>query len=256
MGVRFYASAAPDWWRFQLVSLANQRLPVKRPRFYALMVDNGMFAYAKEGRRPPLDRWFRDLLAFLHDVRRRLAPLETVVILPDWVWDPGFVLEAARHPMARRICTELDGVRCAAVAWAARDGTMRGYARTAEELAAIDWVSVVAAPLKIYCSRFSPRAGRRIILAHCQLAITEQVCGTARAHGLPCHALAVKLSPQHVKRVVELGASSFDTSSWTRPNNSVIAKTMPWSAKTKTEKEAFFSLVVKRLEEAGVELEK
>lgn len=55
--VLFYAAQALQWWPFQLASLASKRLPAtQRPGLYHILVDNGMFAYMKDGSRPDLDK--------------------------------------------------------------------------------------------------------------------------------------------------------------------------------------------------------
>ena len=250
MRARFYAALAPEWWPFQVVSVSNRRLPPRRPGFYAIIVDNGMFAMYLRGARPPLDRWYSLLASFVHDVERLRAPREVIIVLPDWVGDPRFTVEAARHPLARRLCS---AYTCYAVAHGGEG--MMGYARTAEELASVDHVAGLAAPLKLPCSRYSARAGRRVVRAECQAAITEQVCGVARAHGLPCHGLGVHLRPEHVRRLVGLGLTSFDTSSWTRPVNKPEPWAAAWSAKTAAEREQYFVMALRRLLEAGVPLE-
>jgi len=247
---RFYASGAPSWWRFQLVSLGNKRLPPKRYNYYSILVDNGMFRYySKLGERPPLHRWFAELRRFIHDVERLRRPREIIVVLPDWLYDYPFTYTAARSEHARELCTNY---RCVVVVHPGLGGIIGRYIDYAEKYAAIDWVWGLAAPLKLNCSRLAN--GRRVIKLHCQAAIAEQVCGVAKRYNLHCHGLGIALKPGHVKRLVELGLTSFDSSSWTRPNNSVVARTA-WSAKTKTEKERFFHLVLARLREAGVELE-
>ena len=242
-GVRFYASAAPSWWPYQLVSLGNRRLPPRRIGYYSVLVDNGMFAYTKTSRTPPrLDEWYHRLLLFLQEIERLRRPREVLVILPDWLYEPSFVLDALEHPLAARICSRY---RCLAVVHS--DKRWNGYKESAEDLAAYkDILYGLAAPLKLTCSRFSLRAMRRIIRRECQVTIVEQVCSVAKRYGLACHGLGALLNPQHIKRLAELGLSSFDSSSWTRPNNSVIAKTN-WSAKTSTEKERFFTAVLQRL---------
>lgn len=249
---KFYATGAPDWWPFQLVSLANKAMPPSRRGYYTVLVDNGMFGFYKQGSRPDLDLWYGKLLLFVKDLERLRAPREIVVILPDWLHDPDFILRSARHPRARTLCKDY---KCMAVAHAS-PLLMTGYDAIARELAAIDHVSAIAAPLKLNCSRYSAKGQRRIIKPECQAAIVEQVCSIARQHGLQCHGLGILLRPSHVARLVKLGLDSFDSTSWTRPNTSVIAKTIGrWSAKNKTEKEVFFALVLSRLREAGVELE-
>ncbi len=249
---RFYATGAPEWWPFQLVSLGNKVLPPTRRDYYYVLVDNGMFAYHKQGTRPDLDVWYARLLLFVRDLERLRSPREIMVVLPDWLHDPDFVLKAATHPRAKSLCK---GYRCMAVAHAS-PLFIKGYDAIASELASIDHVSAIAAPLKLNCSRYSSRAGRRIIRPECQAAIVEQVCSVARQHNLHCHGLGILLRPAHVARLVRKGLDSFDSTSWTRPNASVIAKTIGrWSAKNKTEKEVFFTLVLTRLHEAGVELE-
>lgn len=238
-----YASTAPGWWPYQLVSLANRRLPPRqKPGFYHILVDNGMFGFYKRGERPALDRWYAMLLRFVHDVRRLRQPAEIVVVLPDWLNDPGFTVEAARHPAARRLCRDY---RCAAVAHGSPTGGWRSYAATAEDLAALDHVAWIAAPLKLNCSRLV--SGRRVIRHECQLAVAEQACTAAKNHGLWCHGLGAGLRARHVERLARLGMDSIDTSSWTRPVNSAVARTGRWSAKTSREREEYFRAVLEAL---------
>ena len=255
---RFYASAAPDWWPFQLVSLANRRLPPRRYYFYSILVDNGMFSYYKLGERPPdLDKWYLMLLKFINDIERLRRPVEIAVILPDFLNNPTFTLKAARHHVAREICNNYDCFivvhsEPTLVQWMNRE-YYGGYAKSAVEAVSVAEAVGLAAPLKLNCSRIAN--GHRVIRLHCQKAIVEQVCGIARRIGIRCHGLGVALKPQHVKKLLELGLTSFDSSSWTRPNNSIVAKTARWSAKTKAEKELFFKTVLMRLRDAGVALE-
>ena len=101
----------------------------------------------------------------------------------------------------------------------------------------------------------------------CQLSIVEQVCSAAKNKGLACHGLGLVLDPMpmHVKRAVEMGLSSFDSTSWTHPNKRVVEKLLGIgidrlkqgivSARTLSEKELFLWLEIKQLMKAGVELE-
>ncbi len=236
-----------------MVSLASRQLPAKRYNYYYLLVDNGMFRfYNSTGRRPELGYWFAELKRFLWDLERLRRPREIIVVLPDWLYDYPFTYGAARSVYARELCSIY---KCLVVAHPGLGGILAGYADYAEKYASIDWVWGLAAPLKINCSRFSAKAKRRIINLGCQQAITEQVCGVARKHGMHCHGLGVALKPRHVKRLVELGLGSFDSSSWTRPINKPAAKTAGWSAKTRIEREQYFMLAVQRLAGAGIPLE-
>ena len=158
--VRFYAAQAPSWWPFQLVSLANRRLPpVQKPGFYRVLVDNGMFGFMKDGGRPDLDKWYHRLLLFVRDVERLRRPEEIWVVLPDWLHDFDFTYSAARHPLAKRLCRDY---RCLVVAhsssrflWA--PGGPYGYA--AGLYASIDHVQGLAVPLKLPCLRYDPEGG-------------------------------------------------------------------------------------------------
>ncbi len=254
---RFYAQGAPSWWPYQLVSLGNRRLPARRYFYYSILVDNGMFRYYKSSATPPdLDKWYADLRRFIHDIERLRKPREIAVILPDWLNNPSFTLRAASHPAARSLCRDYDCyivVHSAPtlVQWIPGHGEYYGgYARSAMEAVSAAEAVGLAAPLKLNCSKQTN--GRRVIRLYCQRAIAEQVCMVAKRQGLHCHGLGVALKPEHVKRLVELGLTSFDSTSWTRPNASIAER---WSAKTKTEKERFFKLVLQRLAEAGVRLE-
>ena len=249
MPLRLFLQTAPAWWPFQLVSLANQRIPpVTEPGFYRILVDNGMYGFYKTGLRPSLDQWYHRLMVFVRDVERLRRPAELAVILPDWLYDPSFTLRAARHPLAKRLCSDHP---CYAVAHASSG--ILAHQRTAEELASIDYVACLAAPLKVNCSRTSPR-GRRIVRRECQLAVAQQVCGVARRHGLRCHGLGVVLAPEHVKRMSAL-LSSADSAAWTRPNNTVVTRMAGWSANTAQLKDRFLRLLIRRLLDAGVPLE-
>jgi len=249
-----------------LVSLANRRLPpVQRPGFYWVLIDNGMFGFMKDGGRPDLDKWYHRLLVFVRDVERLRKPEEIVVVLPDWLHDVDFVLRSVQHPLARRLCRDYV---CAAVVhsnsrflWA--EGGPYKY--VASILAGYDHVSVLAAPLKVNCLRYDRRGRRRIVDKRgleCQLNVIRQVCSEARRHGLACHGLGLVLEPRHVKRAVAAGLCSFDSTAWTRPNKSVLARYLgkgrvirgEVSAKTVDEKSLFMWVKIRQLMDGGVEL--
>ena len=265
--VRFYAAQAPRWWPFQLVSLANRRLPPARePGFYRILVDNGMWSFYRSGGRPSLDKWYHKLLVFAHDAERLRKPAEVWVVLPDWLHDFDFTYSAAKHSLAKRLCKDY---RCLVVVhtssrflWA--PGGPYGYA--ADLYASLDHVHGLAAPLKLPCLRYDKRARRHIVDRRgleCQLNIVRQVCGTARSKGLVCHGLGLVLEPQHVRRAVGLGLDSFDSTAWTRPNKRSVEAILGRQrislglvgAKTLKEKELFLLVKLRSLLEAGVELE-
>ncbi len=267
MLARFYAAQAPRWWPFQLVSLANRRFPPARePGFYKVLVDNGMWAFVKDDGRPNLDKWYHRLLLFVRDIARLRRPAEIWVVLPDWLGDFDFTLRAARHSLARRLCRDY---RCLVVAhtsprflWA-EEGA---YAYAASIYAGLDHVHGLAAPLKLPCLRYDPRGRRRIVDKRgleCQLFIVGQVCSTAKKYSLSCHGLGLVLDPTHVRKAVEAGLGSFDSTAWTRPNKTVVKRYLGAdrlekgmvSARTMSEKEMFLLLKIRRLIDAGVGLE-
>jgi len=148
--------------------------------------------------------------------------------------------------VAARLCKDY---KCMAVAHS-YDG-VAGFYRSALDLASIDYVVAVAAPLKLPC-----KGRRRVPSADCQARIVSQVVAAAREQGLEwVHGLGVLLRPSHVKRLVNLGLSSFDSASWTRPNSTVLRRYHPYSAKSNVQKDLFFRVVLGRLLEAGVPLE-
>jgi len=229
--------------------MANSRLPPVAGRgWYCVLVDNGMFGFFKRGFRPDPERWLQWLARFAVYVGRLRGPADVAVVLPDWLHDPGFTVAAARHPLARRLCRDYT---CLAVAHAGPG--LGSHARTAEELASLDHVDALAAPLKINCSRRSPRGLRRIVDTGCQRAIVEQVCGVAKKYGLHCHGLGVVLRPEHVARLAALGLTSFDSTSWTRPNPSVVGGAS--AGGEGSVKDVLFGLALARLVGAGVALE-
>ena len=237
MGLRFYASGAPPWWRFQELSLARPTSLPNRRGFYNVLLDNGMFTYYKRGERPLPEKLLARLARAAHRLARLYDPVELVLVLPDWLGDPGYTYRAAASSPARSLCRDYV---CAAVAHA-DPGVINAYYLSARELASLDHVHVIAAPLKLNCSR--PRRGRRIVMEHCQGAVLSQVARGAREHGVSrIHGLGAKLSPRHLSRLARLGLSSFDTTSWTRPPVSSLRRLVGnWSAKTREEREAFFA---------------
>ena len=267
MPIRFYAAQAPSWWPYQLVSLANRRLPlVAPPGHYRFLVDNGFWGFYKDGGRPSLDKWYHRLLVFARDIERLRRPEEITIILPDWLGDFDFTIGAAQHSLARRLCRDY---RCLVVVhtsprflWA--PGGPYGY--VADLYASIEHVHGLAAPLKLPCLRYDRRGRRRIVDRkgrECQLNIIRQVCRVAKEYSLSCHGLGLVLDPVHVKRSIDAGLDSFDSTSWTRPNKTVVRRYLgedrvtrgEISAKTLSEKEVFFLVKLRQLLDAGVVLE-
>ena len=249
MSVRFYTSAGPSWWPFQVVSLGNGRLPPRgEPSSYYFLVDNGMFRFYREGRRPDPDAWLDRLAVFVRRVERLRRPAGLMVVLPDWLGDPRFTLGVAGSRRARGLCRDYSCVGVAH-AW----GSLGGYRSVARELASLEWISVVAAPLKLPCGRFSRRAGRLYVRPECQARIVREVYEGAREYGVPVHGLGLLLRPSHVAAVSGF-ISSFDSSSWTRPING-LGRSAGWSAKNKREKEEYFAMALMKLLSAGVPLE-
>ncbi len=236
------------------------------PGHYRFLVDNGFWAFTKNGGRPGLDKWFHKLLVFARDIERLRKPKEIIIILPDWLGDFDFTYSAAQHPLAKRLCRDY---RCLVVVhtsarflWA--PGGPYGY--VASIYASIEHVHGLAAPLKLPCLRYDSRGRRRIVDKRgreCQLHIIKQVCRVARDYSLSCHGLGLVLDPVHVKRSIEAGLDSFDSTSWTRPNKSVIARYLGAerlekgmvSARTMNEKDLFLWIKLRQLLDAGVDLE-
>ena len=233
---RFYSSGAPRWWPYHVVT-PNRSYSARH-----VILDNGMWSFWKKQWRPPVDVW----IARLWRVAHYLKSEEVIVVLPDWLGDPRFTLEAARDPIAARLCRDY---KCMAVAHSYNG--MEGFYRSTIDLASIDYLSCIAAPLKLPC-----KGNRRVPSTKCQTRITGQIARAARASGLRCiHGLGVLLRPSHVRALVNLGLSSFDSTSWTRPNSTTLKKSYPYSAKNTSLKDLFFRITVKRLLEAGVPLE-
>lgn len=259
--VRFYTATAPEWWRYQLVSAANKRLPKIKPLFYKVLIDNGAFAWFKRGEKPDPVRHWHETVTFVNRVVASLRPIEVWVILPDYPWDTRYTIEQARSQRARELCERVNACVVSAQAprrpsdWpgCAGSNAVKCYARIAEEIASIEWVRVIAAPCKLQCSRITLR-GRRLVDAKCQVAIVEQVCEVARAHGLGCHVLGAKMDVDALKRMIERGMTSFDSTTWTRPRNTVEARTAYFSAIGPL-KDEFFACVVEKLRSGGIPLE-
>ncbi len=211
-----------------------------------------------------MDLWYARLVSFLWRVQR-LAE-EIWVVLPDWLGDFDFTYNAARHSLARRLCRDY---HCLVVAhtsprflWA--EGGP--YAYVADLYASIDHIHGLAAPLKLPCLRYDSRGRRRIVDKRgleCQLNILRQVCSAAKSKGLRCHGLGLVLEPGHVRKSVELGLDSFDSTAWTRPNKSIVKRLLgverldkgEVSARSIDEKSLFLAIKLRQLLEAGVPLE-
>lgn len=235
--VRFYSSGAPRWWPFHVV------VPHRVYNASFVILDNGMWSFWKQQQRPPVDLW----LAKIARIALRIEAREIIIILPDWLGDPRFTISASKHPVARRLCRDY---RCMSVAHT-HNGLM-GFYYSALELASLDHVSCIAAPLKLPCRR----GRRRLPSQSCQASIAGQVLRASREQGLKCvHGLGALLRPSHLLDLYKLGLASFDSTSWTRPNATVLRRFHPYSAKNQRQKDLFFSIVVKRLLEVGVPLE-
>ena len=206
----FYAQVAPPWWPWQAVSLGNGRLPRLETREQWFFVDNGAFKgyYADPG------LWYSRLIAFVDSILRRYPHSRVLVVLPDRLDDGEATLGLARLRGARVLCTRDPRVRCAAVAHAVR-GDVYGRNRVAEELAAMDYVSVLAAPLKANC-RSSRARSDSLPRRRCQLEIAHTVCGVARRYSLGCHLLAPRLDSTLAVLARLPAVESFDSAAWIR----------------------------------------
>ena len=92
-----------------------------------------------------------------------------------------------------------------------------GRRRVAGELASLDHVSALAAPLKANCR--GPGARRKpdsLPLRRCQLEVARTVCAVAAMHGLPCHLLAPRLDATLAQLSRLPGVESFDSAAWIR----------------------------------------
>lgn len=207
----FYAQVAPSWWPWQAVSLSNMRVPRLETREQWFFVDNGAFKgyYADSG------LWYSRLVVFVDAILRRYPGARVLAVLPDRLDDGVATLKLARHPGARALCAR-PRVRCAAVAHAVRGDPM-GRRRVAEELVSLDYVSVLAAPLKANCRGAGVRRKPDSLpLRRCQLEVARTVCGVAARYGATCHLLAPRLDTTLAELARLPAVESFDSAAWIR----------------------------------------
>lgn len=224
--MKLFIQAAPSWWPYHFVNINYYYTP---PRGSIVLVDNGAFKYYLRGVRPTIEVQLHRLRL----VAQRLARVarEVWVILPDYPFDTKYTLEAARR--AKELCSV---VKCIAVAHTER-GLFAGFMRSAEELAAIDHVHGLAAPLKLPCrlpSRGKSPAMR--VSRQCQVEVARQVCGVARHYGIECHGLGAILVLQHLRRLAQAGITSIDSVSWIWSNPYTKNKTKDMQLKTLLDK--------------------
>jgi len=247
--LRFYASRAPEWWPYHVVSLASRR---RRARDgWKVLLDNGMFTWYRRRTEPPeIGPWLRELARAAESLAGA-GDVEVVVVLPDWPYRPDVTVAAARDSVGRRICEEFACLFPVHVV--GPEGPAPELLDVVTE--ALEAGAGLAAPTKLYCTR--PGAGRRIPDRRCQVRLVRAVTEAIKHFGAsaPVHAFAPTLSPPHILTFYRFGVSSFDTNSWTRPVSTRLRRRYNRSAKTREELEEFFVEAVTRLAGAGIPIE-
>ena len=176
---------------------------------HSLFLDNGAYGFYINGEYPPLDKWARMVLA----AARRLAGKARVAklaVLPDYPLDGEWTIEAAKR--LGWLAEELHSLGFTVLAVAHQLRIVGGFMESARRLLELDYVDGVAAPLKLTCAR-GGRASQS-----CQLEVARQVAAACREAGCRwLHGLGSLLSRNVVARLAELGYTSIDSTSWTRP---------------------------------------
>ena len=245
--VAFYATGAPEWWPYQLVSLTHRIVP---RRGYRLLHDNNAFKFFASGRWPDIDRWIYTLLRSVY----RYAGVvdEVLVILPDKPMDPRATLEWAYRAYGR-ICTERNrakGIKCVAVAHFDPQSPSLSIRETVKHiLDTMPDVDIIAAPLKLYCSRSGKN--RRVTDPLCQLGIVARVYDAVSGK-LPVHGLGIMLNRELLKRATPF-LHSFDSTGWTRTYTPTLKRLgFDLSAKNSSARELYFAVAVALLKRDGI----
>jgi len=231
--ILFYSSNAPEWWPYQVVSLSSSRRSLKRRNYYYIIVDNGMFTFLQQGYRPKIDTWINSLRRLVYDIERKLRPVELYIILPDWFKDPEFTLMVAES-YSNKLCKDY---KCMAVS---HYNYHLDMSKVIHRLLEVDYISKIAVPCKLYCSRRI--SSRRIIRYECQKALVE-IAYSVIGKKEKIHALGLGLKKDLIAGLKEK-IDSFDTTSWTRP---IKSRPVRYSAKTASEREEYFIETLKHL---------
>ncbi len=246
--VEFYATGAPHWWRFHVLTLGQP--PSSQLRGKTVLHENGAFRMWASGVSVDPQLWIARLQQSV--VRASAVADEVRVVLPDRIGD--FEATLRLHRLAYpRLCGESvkkRGVRCVAVVQFRRGENMDVLRqRTELLLSEMPDVDIVAVPTK---ATLGERRGGRIVVNPTLVVSAVARVADAVAGKKPVHALAPQLRAEVLRRIAPLIAS-FDTTSWTRPVNSLAKKLgIVASVKDAGQRELAFALAVAHLVANGV----
>ena len=245
--VEFYTTGAPEWWPYQLVSLSHSIVPRKG---YRVLHDNNAFNFYSKGEWPSIDRWVYMLSRSVY----RYAGVvdEVLVVLPDKPMDPRTTLEWSYRAYGR-LCSEnakKHGIRCVAVAHFDPNRPSLSVRETVKHiLDAMPDVDVVAAPLKLYCSRRG--RNRSVVDPLCQLGIAARVYDAVSSRK-PVHGLGATLKREPLKRLLQF-LQSFDSTGWTRVYTPKLKQLgFDLSAKNSSAREIYFAVAVAMMARDGI----
>jgi hypothetical protein len=247
--LEFFATTAPKWWRFQVVTPTRRITP---QRDYIILHDNGAFRFHQRGENPDVPRW----IAWLRESAWRTATLaqEVRVVLPDKIGDPSTTLELHRRAY-RVLCSEAmkkHGVRCVAVVQLDAKTPMHVIAEiVARYKAEMPDIDIIAAPCK---APFAKKTASKMVVEDAYAIAAVAKIAAAADGWRPIHALAPQLKIDFIKRIARF-IKSFDTSSWTRPITPLRRKLgINWSAKNERERELAFATAVAYLVANGIRI--
>lgn len=215
-----------------------------------MLHDNGAFRMWASGETVDPQLW----IARLQQSVARVSAIagEVRVVLPDKIGDfeTTFRLHRLAYP---RLCSESmkkRGVRCVAVVQFRRGENLDVLRqRTELLLSELPDVDIVAVPTK---ATLGERRGDRIVVNPLLVVSAVARVADAVAGRRPVHALAPQLRADVLRRIAPLIAS-FDTTSWTRPVNSLAKKLgITASVKDARQRELAFALAVAHLVANGV----
>ncbi len=248
MKLLFYSSSAPKWWPYRVIT---NGLNVYDSTV-SVIIDNGAWSYANTCLRrgnnieycyantlPKPESWARRLLVIIRRLEAMYKDLEILVTLPDTPLCPRLSVKYSLE--ASRILRGYDLVVVVHFDAKTSLGEVLAELLRAEP-------KVVAIPLKFYGTR--PGKNRRVPDYARQVMLAEAVYNVLKSQGFhgKIHGLGPALKPKHIARLTAY-LDSIDTTSWTRPNTTVLYRLLGkrYSAKNERQRELFFAVALWRL---------
>lgn len=249
--LEFFATGAPDWWPYQLMTLSSKTTP---KRGYIILLDNNAFRYWRKGEWPDFNKWLYELKTTAMKLANTAD--EVRVILPDKPHDPrtSFDWYLKSYNMLCSESVKKHGVKCVATAHYDPSNPLVTLKSMVDHiLDALPDVDIIASPTKPYCGRY--KTDKIVVSDVCFIGTVGRIANLVGGKK-PIHVLAPPLRTNVLARIAPL-VHSFDTTSWTRPISSELRKLgIKHSAKSQQERELMFAFTVAYLNKSGVPIKR